>query len=186
MEYFRLGLRLTIAFALIGSVIVGIFYFTLSPGIAMFAYIYTGIAILTNWLYTAYLLIRLLQKKISARTTLQTVLLMALSIPIALLYSYSMSWMMSYARITFKNQTPYDIPVIKIDGCQEKQIANLNQGESKTVWIKLPVDCKIEIEYTAAGQTRKETVAKFIPVSGGIIASYSLGSNRDITENRLN
>jgi hypothetical protein len=183
MEYFRFGLRLTIAFILFGSLIVGLFYFTLSAKIAMFAYIYTGIAVLTNWLYTAFLLVRLLQKKVSARTTLRTVVLMALSIPIALFYSYSMSWMMGYARITFQNQTPYDIELLKIEGCQDKQIADFDQGESKTVWIKLPVDCKIEIEYEANGKMNRETVAKFIPVHGGIIASYRLGSNRDVIEN---
>ena len=184
MDHFRFGLRLTIGFVLIGTLIVGVFYFTLSPKVALFAYLYTGVAILTNWIYTAFLLYYLLKGKISAKTTLSTVILMALSIPIALLYSYAMIFLMSYARITFQNNTNADIELIKIEGCQQKEIENLDQGDSKTVWIKIPMDCHIEIEYQTEGETHKETVAKFLPVSGGVVASYSLGSNRDIFESR--
>jgi hypothetical protein len=184
MEHYRLALRLTIAFVLFGTLIVGAFYFTLSSKVAMFAYVYTGVAIATNWIYTAYLLFCLLKKRISARTTLRTVGLMALAIPIALFYSYSMKWMMGYARITFENQTAYDIPLLKIEGCENDEINNLAEGESKLVWIKLPVDCKIEIKYEVGGEMKNEVVAKFLPAYGGIIASYSLGSNKDIIENR--
>ena len=184
MDHFRFGLRLTIGFVLIGTLIVGVFYFTLSPKVALFAYLYTGIAILTNWIYTAILLYLLLKGRISAKTTLSTVMLMALSIPIALFYSYAMTFFMSYARITFENNTSVDIGRIKIEGCQQKEIKNLDKGDSKTVWIKIPMDCRIEIEYQAEGKTRKETIAKFMPVSRGVIASYSLGSNRDIFESR--
>ena len=183
MDYFRFGLRLTIGFVLIGTLIVGVFFFTLSSKVALFAYLYTGVAILTNWIYTAYLLYNLLKGKISARTTLRTVVLMALSIPIALAYSYAMVWMMSYARITFKNETGADVGLIKIEGCQERQIENLERGESKTVWIKISSDCQVSIEYQREGITTKETVASYLTNSGGVIASYSLGSNKDIFEN---
>jgi hypothetical protein len=184
MEYFRFGLRLTIAFVLFGTAILIVFYFTLSAAVALFAYIYTAVAVMVNSVYTVCLLIYLLRGRISAVTTLKTVGLMALGIPIAFLYAYAMVWMLDYARITFKNETSVDVGLIKIEGCQEKQISNLERGDSKTVWIKVANDCHIEIKYESEGKTKTEVVAGYVTSPNGVIASYSLGSNKDIFENR--
>lgn len=184
MEYFRFGLRLTLGFLIIGTFILILFYFTLSAKVGLFAYLYTGVAILVNWIFTAYLLINLLRGKISALNTLKTVGLMALSIPVALLYSQIMITLMSYARITFKNTTGENIPSLNIGGCEVREIKNLETGESETIWIKIPADCQINIEYEIQGEKRKEAVARYVTRSSGIIATYVIGSNKDIIDGR--
>ena len=184
MEYFRFGVKLTIGFLVIGTLIMILFYFTLSPKVAMFAYLYTGAAILINWIYTAFLLVNLLRGKISAVNTLKTVGLMALAIPVALLYAYIMIILMSYARITFKNTTAENISLITIAGCEPKEIRNLNKGESKTIWIKLIEDCRIDINYEYDGKSKRETVARYLLKSGGIAATYEIGSNKDVVDGK--
>ena len=107
---------------------------------------------------------------------------MALSIPLALLYSYAMVFLSSYARITFKNTTGMNLSTIHIDGCHEKEIKNLNNGESKTVWIKILGDCKIEIDYEVNGIKKRETVVGYLNTTGGLVATYEVGSNKDVLE----
>jgi hypothetical protein len=182
MEYFRFGIRLIVGFLVVGTLILIVYYFTLAPKIAAFAYLYTAVAVFANWVYTAFLLYNLLRGKISGINTLKTVGLMALAIPVALLYAQIMIVLMSHARITFKNTTGGDISLIKVAGCDQKEIQELENGESKTIWIKIPVDCSVEIEYDVNGIPKKETVAGKLYVSGGVIATYEIGSGRDVVD----
>lgn len=182
MEYFRIGVRLTVGFLVIGTLILIVFYFTLSAKVAMFTYLYTAVAVFVNWVYTAFLLYNLLRGRISGINTLKTVGLMALAIPVAMVYAEIMIVLTSHARITFKNTTGNNIALIKVEGCDQKQIQDLDNGESKTVWIKIPVTCKVEIEYELNGIQKKETVAGYLNVSGAVIATYEVGSNRDVLE----
>jgi hypothetical protein len=180
MGYFRFGIKLTIAFFAAGTIILAIFYFTLSPKVALLAYLYTGVAILTSWLYAGVLLFHYLRGRINVKNMLKTIGVMALNIPVGILYAYIMIALLEFARITFKNNTGKDISIVKIKGCDTGEIHDLKNGSSKTVWIKIPTDCQVDIEYEIGGTTIGETVAAYLTPSSGIIATYEIGSNKDV------
>jgi hypothetical protein len=174
MDLFRFGVRLSIAFFVVGTIILIVFYFTLSAKMALFAYQYTIMAILVNWMYAAMLLYYFLKQRILIETLLKTLGVMALNIPVGILYAYVMVWLLGYARITFKNTTGTDLDLIRIEGCQEKEIANLKKDDSRTVWISIPEGCSVHITYELDGEQKKETVVGYLVPDGGIKTTFEI------------
>jgi hypothetical protein len=177
MDYFRFGARLALAFFIFGTLLLVAFYFTLSPKIALLAYYYTLIAIVVNWFYAAVLLFNYLRRKLALVHLLQTIGLMAINIPAGILYSAIMVTLLTYARITFVNTSGHDIGQLTIRGCQEKEIRDFKNGDSKTRWIKLVSDCQITLEYNSQGVLKKDTVLEHLTSTGGLITTYTIESS---------
>lgn len=176
MEYFKFGVKIALSFFLTGTVILILFYFNPSLRIALIAYQFTIVAIVINWLYAAILLFHFLKRKLSVKSLIKTLGVMAINVPVGILYSYTMVWLLTYARITFWNSSGADLNMIRVTGCEETQIDNLKENESETVWIKIPSDCGIEIHYNLNGSSIKETVIKHIIPTEGIRAKYEIGN----------
>jgi hypothetical protein len=174
MEYFRFGLKLTLGFLAAGTIILILFYFNPSVKIALMAYQFTIVAIIATWIYVLILLVKLLKREISIPKLLKTLAIMAINIPVGILYSYIMVWLLSYARITFSNYTGADIARIDIKGCEQRQLDGLGYGSSRTVWIKIPANCSIEIAYQVNGEIKTEKVIGHLTPEEGIIISYEL------------
>jgi hypothetical protein len=177
MAYFRFGARLALAFFIVGTLLLIAFYFTLSAKIALLAYYFTLIAIFFSWFYAAILLFNYLRRKLSLLNLLQTIGVMAINIPLGILYSGIMVTLLTYARITFVNATGNDIALVKILGCEQKEIRDLKKGETETCWIKIVTDCPITIEYNIQSTQKKETVAEHLMPTSGTISRYSIGDS---------
>lgn len=176
MAYLKFGIRLTLGFFIAGTALLILFYFNPSSRIALVAYQFTLVAIVANWLYVLVLLYNLLKARISIPDLMKTLGIMGINIPVGILYSYLMVWLLSYARITFHNSSGTDIAIITIEGCEHKLLQNLRNEDSKTVWIKIPEDCSIEITYEINGVVKSEKVVEYLTPADGTRAVYEIGA----------
>lgn len=175
MQFFRFGIRLTISFFIAGTAILVLFYFNPTTRIALIAYQFTIIGIVANWIYVIVLLFNFLRVKINTINLMKTLGVMAINIPVGILYSYIMVWLLGYARITFQNNTGEKIPLLKIEGCEEKMLTDLENESSKSTWIKIPGDCSINILYEVNGETKTETVLGYVTPGQGVKMLYEIG-----------
>src|SRR5688572_15982580 len=177
MSYLRLAIKFAITLFVIGTLILILFFLTGSPTVALAGYAFVVTSVVISWALIAIALITFVRRKITMTEALKILGVILANIPIAILYIYLVVALLGYARITFKNTTGQDLGLIKIHGCEEKEIPMLKQGDSETVWIRIPADCEINIAYTLKGKTKLETVAAYLTQSNGVKAVYEIGSN---------
>ena len=180
MNELKFSIRLSLGLFSIGTIILLLFALSLSSTIGILGYIFTGLSFVVGTIYLIILTVKVVTDKIDRTAGIKSALVMMVNIPIALFYAYLVLILLNYARITFENTTGQDLTSIKILGCQDQEIAELEIGESTTIWIDIPTDCEINIEYELHGEIRRETVASYLTNSNGIIATYQIGSNKDI------
>ena len=182
MSYLRLAVKLAATLFVIGTLILILFYVTGSSTVAMVGYAFTVTCVVITWAFIAVVLFSFVRGRITMTESLKILGVILINIPIAILYIYLAVLLTGYARVTFKNTTGGELGVIKIHGCEEKEIPGMKPNESETVWIKIPADCQIDIDYEQRGERKLETVAGYLTQSGGVKAVYEIGSNRDIFE----
>ena len=176
----KLAIKLAIVLFSIGTCIFILFYFTGFTKVAAGGYAFLVTSIVISWAFIAIVLINFIRKKMAMTEALKILGVILANISVAILYTYLVVLLLGYARITFINTTGQDLSVVRIYGCDEKEITELKQGDSQTVWIKIPGDCEVTVEYEAEGKRKLETVAGYLTNSGGVKAVYEIGSNRDI------
>jgi hypothetical protein len=103
---------------------------------------------------------------------------MFINIPVGLVYAWLMVYLLSFARITFLNTSNEDIGPIQIEGCEHREIEKIKKDESKTIWIKIPGDCRIEIRYSIKNLNRHDTIAKSVTPDSGLKLNYELRSGQ--------
>lgn len=178
MKYFKFGFQLALGFFVAATAILFLFYIMPSTRITLLAYQFTIVAIVGNLLYAIVLLFVYLVRRISLGHLLKTLGVMALNIPVGILYSYLMVFLLNYARITFVNNTGTVIPIVQIQGCEQKQITALEQGKSQTVWIKIYDECSVSISYEINGSTKNEPVLTALKKDSGRKIKYEIGSSQ--------
>lgn len=178
MKYFKFGLQLALGFFVAATAILILFYVAPSTRIALLAYQFTIVAVVGNWLYAIVLLFVYLTRRISLGQLLKTLGIMALNIPVGIFYSYLMVFLLNYARITFLNTTGKALPVVQIQGCEQKLIKALEDGKSETVWIKISGECSIYISYEINGEVKNEPVLTALKKDGGLKIKYEIGSTQ--------
>jgi hypothetical protein len=124
------------------------------------------------------LLFYLLKRRISLNTLFKTLGAMFVNIPVGLLYAWLMVYFLSFARVTISNTSGKDLGPIRIEGCEQEEIEELKTGESKTLWIKIPGDCSIEIQYEMENTSQRDTLVKYITPGGGLKVNYELTSGQ--------
>ncbi|MDT3738799.1 MAG: hypothetical protein RO257_04785 [Candidatus Kapabacteria bacterium] len=72
------------------------------------------------------------------------------------------------------------LSVISITGCETTHIYKLEIGENETVWIDIPNDCSISINYLTNGKRNQEVVAGYITNSMGQKMNHNIGGYNDI------
>ena len=117
------------------------------------------------------------EKRISI---VKTCLYMLSNIPVAFLYFWIAMMLFDTARITFKNMTSTILNNIKIWGCSEDYISELEVGQTQTVWIKIPNECGIRIDYKYQKENVREYVVDYI--SRGKIINFEIGKNKKSIE----
>jgi hypothetical protein len=157
MDHFKFGLRLTIVFFLLGTVILILFAITLSTQVALFAYQFTITGILINWLYAAMLLFHLLKRTVSLPTLFKTLGVMMINIPVGLLYAWLMAFLVG----------------IHIEGCGQKIVRDLEKNARKTIWVEIQAPCKVSIRYEGM---RDKNKADSLFLEGGRKIDYTLPS----------
>ena len=176
MPDFKIALRLSLAFFVIGTLLMATYYFTMSPVSALLGYAYTGIAVLIGIIYLILIGFKVVSKKIPAITGLKCAGIVLLNLPVAAIYFYIVMVLMTTARITFENATGKDISSVSIGGCASHEIGELKTGESKTVWVKIKSDCSLVLFYKMDREPKLETPFPYLTHNNGMIATYKIGS----------
>jgi hypothetical protein len=174
MNYFKFGVRVSISFLIIGTVILIWFYFSMSSKIVRLGYLFTVLALFIAWAYTAFLLFHFVRQKLSLTELFKTIGILFINIPIGLAYIYLVMFLLNHVRITVKNSAASDIMVLSLTGCEEKKLKALKNGDAKTVWIRITGDCAINIEYEVNGIEKKKTLIEYITPGGGVRATYEI------------
>jgi hypothetical protein len=171
---FKFGLKLSIAFFVIGTVILLVYYSTMSPMVALLAFQYNMLAMLVSWIYAGFLLFKFLRRQITLSELLKTLAVMLVNIPVGILYAYIMSVLLNYARVDIQNISESPVTNLVIKGCEEKSIPNLESGENETAWVKLAPNCSIILEYSIGGQHKQDTVLFGISPGEGSKVNYAI------------
>lgn len=172
--------KIAFGFAIAGTFVFAVFELLFTPQLLWMCYSLLVAGVLVHWGFAIVILYKLLAGNISVGHALKSIGFLSLNIPLAVLYAYAIAISLDYARITFINDTGHDVTGVSIEGCAHTSLQNLARGEAQTIWIKIPVDCHVDIVYTAAGTQHRETAVGYLTPAGGIKATYRLGSNRDV------
>jgi hypothetical protein len=155
---------------LIETVLFGMYYITLSTDIIFISY-FIGIIILIISIILGFIIIF---SKNSINIKLKSCSIIVLNILIAIAYSYFVILLINYARITLINSTSDKITDIQILGCEEKSLNDLNKGDRRTIWIKIPEDCSIDINYIFDGIQKRENIIEYISPNMGEKIEFSI------------
>ncbi len=176
MPDFKFASRLSLVFFTVGTLLIALYYFTMSPVSALVGYAYTGIAILVGMIYLILIGFKVISKKITASTGLKCAGIILVNLPVATIYFYFVMILMTTARITFENTTGQDISSASIGGCATEEIGTLKPGESKTVWVIIKSDCSLVLFYKLDREPKLETPFPYLTHNSGMIATYKIGS----------
>lgn len=172
----KFAFRLSLTFFTIGTLLMGLYYFTMSNIGALLGYAYTGIAVLVGMIYLILIGFKVISKKMPASTGLKCAGIVLFNLPVAATYFYFVMTLMTTARITFENDTGRDISAVSLGGCTSHELGELKTGESKTVWVKIKSDCSLVLFYKVDREPKLETPFPFLTHNNGMIATYKIGS----------
>jgi hypothetical protein len=175
MSDLKFATRISLLFFGIGTLLMAVYYFTMSDTVALVGYSYTGMAVLTGMIYLILIGFRMISKKIEFRTGLKCAGIILLNLPIAALYFNFVMILMTTARITFENATGRDISAVSIGGCASEEIGEMKTGESKTVWVKIKSNCSLVLFYKIDREPKLETPFQYLTHNNGMIATYKIG-----------
>jgi len=173
----KFATRLSLTFFSIGTLLLVLYYFTLSSLVALIGYSYTGFAVLIGIIYLILIGFKVISKKITKITGIKCAGIVLLNLPFATIYFYFVMMLMTTARITFENATGHDISSLSIGGCINKELGELKAGESTTMWIAVKNDCSLVLFYKVDREPKLETAFGYLTPNNGMIATYKIGSN---------
>jgi hypothetical protein len=175
MSDLKFATRISLAIFAFGTLLMALYYYTMSDTVALIGYSYTGLAVLAGMIYLILIGFRTLSKKIRTDVGLKCAGVVLLNLPIAAIYFYFVMTLMTTARITFENATGRDISAVSIGGCASEEIGELKIGESKTVWVKIKSDCSLVLFYKIDREPKLETPFHYLTHNNGMIATYKIG-----------
>lgn len=176
MSDLKFARRISLSFFIVGTLLMILYYFTMSEVVALIGYSYTGLAVLIVVIYLILIGFRIISKKLDGFTGLRCAGAVLLNLPIAALYFYFVMILMTTARITFENATGRDISAVSIGGCASRELGELKTGESKTVWVKIKSDCSLVLFYKIDREPKLETPFASLTHNNGMIATYKIGN----------
>lgn len=158
----------------IGTIIFILYFFTSSFSVVIAGYVFVIVAVIVNAVLFVLLAKVIFTNRQQRRRILFTGLVLLVNIPVVMLYFYFTAKLTNIMRITIINKTASEINNIAITGCQTKTISKLQKGESKTVWIEIPYDCAINMNYLIEGTSRQETIEGYVTPGMGEIKEHQV------------
>lgn len=161
---------------LIGTLFLMTFYFSSYTGVAISAYAYIITAGIFNIVIILVLAFKATTDKENRKGYLKTFGIMLINIPVVVLYFYFVLVLINTMRVEIINETSRPITQIKLLGCEQKTIENLEINESVTSWVAINRDCSIQIEYNIDGKMETRSVYGYVTTSMGQKIRYRIGS----------
>ncbi|HLP13779.1 MAG TPA: hypothetical protein VK177_17730 [Flavobacteriales bacterium] len=157
-----------------GTIIFGWLYFSMNSEALFFGYIYVAFTVVLNLGLLVVMLVRSLGDEENKSKLQKRGLLILVNIPIMFIYLGLTVMLLNRLRITITNSTPKEITQVKLHGCEDLSVENIKPGDSKNVWVYIPGDCSVEIEYNINGQVKTDMVAGYVTQSMGTVISYDI------------
>ena len=165
----KVGKKAAIYSLIIGSAIFVFFYKTGEIYFLIGGLLFAIMAAIVNSVFIISFLIHCL-KDVDRTKFFGTFCLMVVNIPVCIFYYYCSLYLLNTMRITFVNEYQNEIKKINILGCERNFIDKIEPGESKTVWIEIPNDCSISVNYLHNEKKVSENVIGYVtPLSGAIL-----------------
>jgi phosphoglycerol transferase MdoB-like AlkP superfamily enzyme len=163
----KLGQKTALLSFVFGTIIFGLYFFTLYDSLLFVGYIYILIAGLVNIVVLIFILKIAKRDKENRSKLLKTSGLLFLNIPIMICYCLLAIVLLNTMRITFVNSTDHSITKLSVFGCGNENIDRLEKLESKTVWIDIKGDCAIYVKYFSNGLGKIEVVEEYVTSNAG-------------------
>lgn len=160
--YLKLGRQTAFISFLLGTGIFGLYFLTSFSVFLFLGYAYIVLTGLVNIIILISILLKADKDKDNRTKLLKTCGVMLFNIPVMLFYCWVTFILLDTLRITFTNSTQNTLTNINIIGCGGGHIDKLEKGRSKTVWVNIPSDCAISINYISNGQQKAEMVEGYI------------------------
>lgn len=164
---------------LLGTVVFALYFLTSNAIYLFVGYAYMFIAIPVNITYLYVIIIENYKDPTYRVRLLKTIGIMLLNIPAAYLYIWCAMIISGNIRLSLTNTTNDNITNINITGCEPQSILELKPNESKTIWVGIPHDCAIFIDFFEGDIKKKETVLGYTTPGGGQILNHNIGSNNN-------
>jgi hypothetical protein len=174
-RYIKLGRTTALVSFLTGTAILLFYFISMSTGFAFVGLFFMMLAGLVNIFILLLLLFRVAKDTLFRKKLLATIGIMLLNVPVVILYLFLSGIIANSLRITFNNSTKNTLTDIHINGCSAKHIDKINAGESQTIWMKIPGDCAVNMDYLQNGIRKKADVASYITNEGGQQIIYNIG-----------
>lgn len=178
MKYFRkenLGKTVALVSFILGSVLVGLYFFTEMAELLFIGYIYLIIIVIINIAVFIGSMVEAVNNKPLRKTLLKNSAIMLLNIPVAFLYIWFMLVLLNTIRLTLTNPTDSKLTDLVISGCESKLIEELEAGESKTVWISISGDCSVNLKFMEKDIEKREIIIGYASNMGGYKAKHKIG-----------
>ncbi len=152
------------------------YYLSDSDELIFIGYAFVSFAAIVNIIVFAILLAKSTLDSSNRNKLLKTAGLMALNIPIALIYFYFVLVLVNTMRITFVNETGETLTSLVVDGCETLELGELQPKERTTCWVSIDRDCSITLEYSLNGQTKIEEIYGYVTTSMGQKGTFNIGT----------
>lgn len=173
-KFSRSGRLIALFSFLIGIFIFLLYYFNANNEILFIGYAYIIIAFIINLLIFLLLLIEVIKDKDYRKSSLKTICFMMLNLPVMLVLIFFTAFLMDTVRLTLINSTNQRLENIRVIGCEEVVIDNLDIGEEKEVWLNVQSDCFVRVKYLKNRTEKSFDVLSYVTSSDGIKLNFEL------------
>lgn len=171
----RLGKTVALISFIIGTILIGLFFFTEKAELLLISYISVIFIVIVNIGVFIASLVEAVNNRILRKKLLLNSGIMLLNIPVAFFYFWLMLLLLNTIRLTLVNPTDSKLTDLNISGCESKMIDELEPGESKTVWISINNDCSVILHFKEEETEKTETIIGYATNMGGRKAKHKIG-----------
>jgi hypothetical protein len=174
-HFISYGLYTAVMSFAVGTVIVGLYYFTMSFIFAFIGMFYAEGVVAVNIIVLIIMIIQSCQKKVNCKKVWKTLVLMLVNIPVAILYFWLAIFLTDTVRLTLSNVTKDRLTDVNIAGCESRHLNSLESGESKTIWIPINGDCSVSVSYVRNGVRDTVNATGYVSTFMGGFYKYNIG-----------
>ena len=170
----RMGKTVALISFILGSILIGLFFFTEKSELLLIGYISVILIVIVNIAVFIASLVEAFNNKTLRKKLLLNNGIMLLNIPVAFFYFWLMLILLNTIRLTLVNPTDSKLTDLNISGCESKMIDELEPGESKTVWISINNDCSVILNFKEETE-KTETIIGYATNMGGRKTKHKIG-----------
>lgn len=167
---------------LAAATIFGLYFFSGDMKYALIGWLSIWILGLVNLIALVILVVAMTKNPAIRRIGSTTIFFQLFNIPVAIVCLWAGSRLQGIARITLVNETGTKLENVQVSGCEEQVIKSIEPGDCETVWIRIPGDCSVTMQYIRNDSTVNETVCGYLCRGMGGVFTYNVGGKSEEPE----